>query len=101
LASHRKQARSVQVSTKLFRDLGSGRPPPLKLSLYLVIIETRPAFESEGEALRNLTAGLFRQCGRADDDDATRAPIQGGRMPGGRPSGRSRSLRHVPFRSHL
>src|SRR3954471_1227009 len=61
LASHRKQARSVQVSTKLFRDLGSGRPPPLKLNLYLAIIETRPAFKSEGEAARNLTAGLFRQ----------------------------------------
>jgi hypothetical protein len=101
LASHRKQARSVQVSAKLLEIWGAGGPPPLKLNLYLLtIIATRPASESEGVAPRNLTAGLFRQYGRIDDD-TTRALKQGGRLPRERPSGLPRSPVHVRFRSHL
>jgi len=39
---------------------GAGGPPPLRLSLYLAIIATQPAFESEGVALRHQAAGLRR-----------------------------------------
>src|ERR1700749_862226 len=60
LASHRKQARSLQVSAKRLEIWGAGGPPPLKLSLYLAIIATQPAFESEGVALRNPSTGLRR-----------------------------------------
>src|ERR1043165_4972187 len=60
LASHRKQARSLQVSAKRLEIWGAGGPPPLKLSLYLAIIATQSAFESEGVALRNTPTGLRR-----------------------------------------
>src|SRR3954447_12746286 len=49
-----------QVSAKRLEIWGAGGPPPLSLSLYLAIIATEPAFESEGMALRNLSAGLRR-----------------------------------------
>ena len=60
LASHRKQARSLQVSAKRLEIWGAGGPPPLKLNLYLAIIATQPAFESEGVALRDPSTGLRR-----------------------------------------
>ena len=74
MASHRKQARSLQVSAKRLEIWGAGGPPPLKLNLYLTIIATQPAFESEGVALCKLSTGLARQR-RPTDDDPARAQI--------------------------
>ena len=52
---------------ELFRDLGSGRPPPAGLTLNLVTIQAKRAFGSKAVALPESAADIYRRRRRTDD----------------------------------
>ena len=63
---------------ELFRDLGSGRPPPAGLTLKLATVAANHAFGSERVTLLK-AAEIYRRRRWTDDAPRRRALIEGGR----------------------
>jgi hypothetical protein len=85
---------------ELFRDLGSGRPPPAGLTLNLLTILAKRAFGSEGVALRESAAAIYQRRRRTDDTLRRPALVPGGRPQGDRTTAHPRASGCVRFRRH-
>ena len=85
---------------ELFRDLGSGRPPPAGLNLNLATIHAKRAFGSKGAAPLESAADIYRRRGRTDDTQRGRALIPGGLPPDDPTAGHPRAPGCVRFRRH-
>jgi len=85
---------------ELFRDLGSGRPPPAGLTLNLVTIQAEPAFGSKGVTPRESAADIYPGRLRTDDASRGRALIPGGLPPDERTAVHPRAPDCSRFRRH-